>query len=264
MAKKQVKPVNKPYLRGTWRGKTATRKGLKMMLSILFISFLYLLLGVLLSFDSFILRFMTSFVIVLLATSYMYFQGANSGEADTAFGEIMYQHEQEGREVVQTDRERCFHPAKGFYCVMIALIPYLLLTLLFASLAQPITYSLGVLPSWLDTTTQQSHISAALAFYGTQDMDMFMSILRIIARAITMPFINVAIKLGTDATLLAERLTPLWVMIAPLAYGFGYMQGPKMRVKINTGIAIGLQKKKRKERKERKARAASKKPEQLI
>ena len=32
---KPVKPVVKPILRGTWHGKYATHKGLKMMLSVL-------------------------------------------------------------------------------------------------------------------------------------------------------------------------------------------------------------------------------------
>ena len=264
MAKKQVKPVVKPYLRGIWRSKYAARKGLKMIFSILFISFIYLLLGVLLSFNLLMLRVLTSAIIVAVAAMYMYFQGANSGETDTAFGEIMYQHEQDGRTVVQTDLERCYHPAKGFYIVLIALVPYLLLTLVFAVLAQPITYSLGVLPSWVEGPALQTHVGEALAYYNIQNSSMFMPILRIIARAITMPFINAALLFGTNATLWAERLTPLWVMIAPLAYGLGYLQGPKLRVKINTGIAIGLRKKKRKDRKARKARAANKKPEQLI
>ncbi len=263
MAKKPVKPVVKPYLLGSWNGKDAKQKGFRLILSILFISFLYLLLGVLLSFNSFLLRLGTSIIIIAVAAMYMYFQGANSAEADTAFGEIMYQHEQDGKTVVPSDRDRCFHPAKGFFSVMIGVIPYFLITLLFAVLAQPVTYSLGVLPSWLLSPAQQTHVGEALAYYNMQDTDMFMSILRIIARAITMPFINVALLLGTQGILWAERLTPLWVLIAPLAYGFGYLQGPKLRIKVNTGIAIGMRNKRRKQRRERKARTA-KKPQQLV
>lgn len=263
MAKQPVKPVVKPFLRGSWHGKDAKRKGFRLILSILFISFLYLLLGVLLSFDSFILRFGTSIIIVSVAAMYMYFQGANSAEADTAFGEIMYQHEQDGKAVVPGDRDRCFHPAKGFFSVLIGVIPYFLITLLFAVMTQPITYTLGVLPAWLESPLQQTHVGEALAYYSMQDTDMFMAILRIVVRAITMPFINVALLLGTNGMLWAERLTPLWVLIAPLAYGFGYLQGPKLRVKVNTGIAIGMRNKRRKQRRERKART-SKKPEQLV
>ncbi|MBE0600312.1 MAG: hypothetical protein IH607_00885 [Firmicutes bacterium] len=92
---------------------------------------------------------------------------------------------------------------------------------------------------------------------------MFMSIFRIVVRAITMPFINVSLLLGQQGVLWAERLAPLWIILAPLGYGLGYLQGPKLRVKVNTGIAIGMRNKRRKQRKERRART-DKKPEQLV
>jgi hypothetical protein len=264
MVKKQLAPVIKLYMRGSWHGKDATRKGLRMIFSILFVSFLYLLLGMLLSFNSLVLRILSSFIIVAVAALYLYVQGVNSGEADTAYGEIIYQHEQDGKPIARVDRERCFHPAKGFYIALIALIPYLLLTLLFAVLAEPLKYSLGVLPTWLESAARQTHVGEALAYYSAQEASMLMFVLRIAGRAVTMPFINIALLLGTNGVLWAERLTPVWVSIAPIAYAIGYLQGPKMRVKINTGIEIGLRAKRRKARKARNARVAVKKPEQLI
>jgi hypothetical protein len=261
---KQIQPVVKPYLRGSWHGRDAVRKGVRMILSVLFVSILYLILGLLLNFNSLALRVITSGILVVTAALYMYFQGANSGEADTAFAEIMAQHEQDGKTVVQGDLERCFHPAKGFFEVLIALLPYLAVTLVFAFLAQRITYSLGVLPSWVAAPAQQTHVGEALEYYNVFNTSIFMAVLRIVSRAVTMPFISVFLLFGTDGVLWAERLTPLWVCLAPLAYGFGYLQGPKLRIKVNTGIKIGISKKKRKERKERKARSAGSKPEQLI
>lgn len=261
---KQIQPVVKPYLRGSWHGRDAVRKGVKMILSVLFVSILYLILGLLLNFDSLALRVITSGVLVVTASLYMFFQGANSGEADTAFAEIMFEHEKEGKTVVEGDRERCFHPAKGFFKALIALLPYLAVTIVFAFLAKRITYSLGVLPSWVAAPAQQTRVGEALAYYNVYNASLLMSVLRIVSRAITMPFISVFLSLGTDGVLWAERLTPLWVCVAPLAYGFGYLQGPKLRIKVNTGIKIGVRKKKRKERKERKARVAGNKPEQLI
>ena len=69
---------------------------------------------------------------------------------------------------------------------------------------------------------------------------------------------------GNDAALLAERLSPLFVLLAPLGYGLGYTQGRKLRDKINTGIKMGDDRKKRRERKARKQRQRSKSPERLI
>ena len=261
---KQIKPVIKPYLMGSWHGKYAFHKGVKMTVSILFISFIYVLLGLMLSFDSLALRVITSTILIVFAASYMFFQGANSGEADTAFSEIMYTHEQDGKAVVAYDRERCYHPGKGFYEVLIGLIPYLLITLVFAVLAQPLTYTLGVLPGWLLSSSAQSHVGEALQYYEIHNISAFMTVLRVVARVITMPFINIALLLDVNTVLWTERLTPLWVSIAPLAYAFGYLQGPAMRIKVNTGIKIGVHKKKRKERKAQKARTANNRPKQLV
>ena len=261
---KPVKPVVKPILRGTWHGKYATHKGLKMMLSVLFIAILYTILGLMLSFESAFLRIATSLILIGFAGMYMYFQGANAGEGDVHFAEIIYQHKQEGKDVAQEDLERCFHPAKGFYEVLIGLLPYLVITLVFAVLAKPLTYSLGVLPSWLNATMKETRVGEALSYYSNYSQSLFMPILRVIARACTMPFINMSLLLDTNGVLWAERLTPLWVSIAPLAFGFGYLQGPKIRTKVNTGIKIGIHKKKKKARKARKVRSASKTPERLI
>ncbi len=261
---KPVKPVVKPILYGTWNGGYPTRKGFKMMLSILFIGILYTILGLMLSFDSAFLRIATSFVLIFFAAFYMYSQGINAGESDAHFSEIMYQHQQEGKIIAPQDLDRCYHPGKGFYEILIALIPYLMITLVFAFMVQPLIYTLGVLPSWLSASMQQTHVGEALSYYTNNSSLLFMPILRVIVRALTMPFINVALLLDTNGMLWAERLTPLWISIAPLAYGIGYLQGPSVRTKVNTGIKIGVHNKKRKERKARKVRTASKTPERLI
>ena len=54
------------------------------------------------------------------------------------------------------------------------------------------------------------------------------------------------------------------MLLAPLGYGLGYTQGRKLRDKINTGIKMGDDRKKRRERKARKQRQRSKSPERLI
>jgi hypothetical protein len=54
------------------------------------------------------------------------------------------------------------------------------------------------------------------------------------------------------------------MLVAPVGYAVGYAQGLKIRAQINTGIAIGDQKKKKRERRARRERAKSKSPQQLI
>lgn len=265
---KQVKPVVKPLLYGPWNSKDATRKGFKLMLSILFISFIYILLGLLLSFDSTILRIMSSTIIIFFAAYYMFTSGTAAGETDAHYSEIMYEHKKEGKSVTEQDLARCYHGAKGFYEIGIALIPYLIITLVFAVMTEPIVYSLGVLPSWLEYPIKQTNTGDALAYYTAGTTAMFFPILRVIVRAMTMPFINVALLLGDNCVLWTERLTPLFISVAPLAYSFGYLQGPQIRTRVNTGIKIGVHKKKRKARKDKKTRTqqpkSPKSPERLI
>ncbi|NLI22617.1 MAG: hypothetical protein GX418_13855 [Clostridiales bacterium] len=262
--KPKVPEVVKPGLTGSWHGRDAVRLGLRMMLNILFVSLLYLILSLLLSFDSVALRVLAGLMLVLAAGTYLYYGGMNAGQSDAAFGEIMYQRRQEGHAVSPADENRCFHPAKGFFAASLGALPYCLIALVFAFLAQPSTYTLGVLPTWMTSYTRQSGIGDALAYYQSHEGISVAAVLRILVRSMTMPFINVAVKLGVDATLWAERLSPLWVLIAPLGYGFGYAQGLALRRKINTGILIGDQRKKRRERRERKARARRNTPERLI
>ena len=262
--KKTIPEVNKPVQYGDWHGSGSLKLGRKRMLSVLFVSVLYLILSLLMSFDSLPLRIITAVIWVAAAFVYLYYNGMGVGQSEAAYAEIMFQRLQEGKALSDEDMQRCYHPLKGFFASMIGALPFVLIALVFAVLAKPTSYALGVLPNWMTAFTRQSGIGDALAFYQNREGITFLAILRVVVRSMTMPFINVAVKLGADATLWAERLSPLWVLIAPLGYGFGYRQGLKIRAKINTGIVIGDQRKKRRERKERRARSRSNAPERLI
>ena len=76
--------------------------------------------------------------------------------------------------------------------------------------------------------------------------------------------VNVFSYTGNDAALLAERLSPLFVLLAPLGYGLGYTQGRKLRDKINTGIKMGDDRKKRVSARRASSASAGKSPERLI
>ena len=262
--KKPVPEVVKPVLIGSWHGKDAVQQGFKVMLNIIFVSVVYVILGLLLSFDSLLLRILTGLMLLLAGGTYLYSTGMGIGQADAAFSEIMYQRKQEGKTITQADQDKCFHVAKGFFSAAVGVAPYVLLALVFAIMTRPETYTLGVLPGWLTPYTRQSGMGDALAYYQVRDGISALSILRVVVRSLTMPVINIAVKVGDTATLWAEWLSPLWIMLAPLGYGLGYMQGIRLRTRINTGIAIGDQKKKRRERKERRARAKNSAPERLI
>lgn len=259
-----IQEVKKPIIQGSWHGKDVWKLAGKRVLSIIGITFIYLIAGLLLSFDSLVGRSLACAAVVFIAAYYQYAQGMAQGENEASFGEIMYSREQEGRTVTEEDREKCFHPMKGFFATLVALIPFMLFALVFAVLTKPSEYTLGILPSWTDGLLMNSEFGDSLAYYDHVAGFQAIDVMRIIDRALVMPFINVAAYIGDNAALLVERLSPLLLTVAPLGYGLGYAQGVKIRTRINTGIKMGDDKKKRKERKARKKRQRSNTPERLI
>lgn len=262
-----VQPVVKPILMGHWHGRDASQKGRKVMLNLLFVTFMYLVLGLLLSFDALLLRILAGVMLLFTAATFLYYQGMNAGQTDAAFAEIMYQRQAEGKPVANEELDRCFHPGKGFYAAFLGALPYLLVALVFAVLCfftELPGYRLGVLPAWLTASLREGDTGTALHYYTLGRGLDFITVLRIVVRCMTMPVANIAVKMGDMATLWADRLSPLWVAIAPLGYGFGYRQGQAIRTKINTSIVIGGQRIKTRQRKERTARQRSSSPQRLI
>ena len=260
-AQKTVEVVRKPILYGSWHGRDARGLALKKGLSFLGITLVYVIAGTFLGFKSVWMRAVSSAMIVVALACYQYATGAAKGEKDASYGEIIYVRREEGHPV-QTDRS--FHPAKGFFAVLAGCAPFWLFALVFAFLTQEVTYRLGTLPVWTENMMRQSEFGAALAYYNLQPGLGAIGVMRVIDRAMVLPFVNVTTLIGSKATLLVERLSPILVMIAPIWYGIGYAQGLNLRAKVNTGIKMGDDKKKRRERKARKQRQRSNTPERLI
>lgn len=261
----KVKEVHKPYLTGSWHGRDAWKRGIKYMLSVLLVSMIYLISSMIMGFDSLIGRIIAAAAVVFALGYYQYAQGMAQGEKDTAFGETMYLRQESGKTVVSEDMERCFHPAKGFFIAALGALPFVLFAAVFACITSETSYGLGILPGWTENLLMQSEFGDALAYYGNRTGLQAMDILRVIDRAMVMPFASVGAYLGNHAALVVERISPLLVLIVPACYGLGYTQGVNARVRVNTAIKLGVDKKKRKERKARKQRQQQRKqPEQLI
>lgn len=261
---KPVEIVQKPIIRGSWHGKDAWTLAAKRMVALLAVTVIYLISGMMLAFDGLWGRIFSCVFTVFVTAYYLYGSGVAKGQTDAAFGEILYDREQGGHTVPDEDRQRSFHPLKGLFAVLAGAIPFVVFTALFAVLTEKSSYQLGGLPAWASSLTAQSEFGDALRYYEVQTSLTAMDIMRIIDRAMIMPFINLAAFFGNDAVLFAERLSPLLVLIAPLGYAFGYSQGLRFRARINTGIKMGDDKKKRRERKARQKRQQSKAPERLI
>ena len=260
---KPVRVVKKPLLYGNWHGKDALRQGRKLIPGMLVVIFLYFVLSLMLNFDALWLRIGSNVIVVLAAVYYMYSNGIQRGESDAATAEITYQRRKEGRPLAEADEQAGYHPLKGYFAAFIGALPLLVIAIAFAILTKPAVYEVGGMPSWVQAFMRQTEFGDALRYYETGASIGAYEIFRIVGRAISMPFINVGTALGPAIELLFERLSPLWVLIAPLGYGIGYSQGEALRARIHTGIAINARKRQRRQKRERRERAR-KEPEQLV
>ena len=260
---KPAEMIEKPITLGSWHGKDAVKAALKTMLSLFGVTLICFVLSLMLNFENKILCVVANLAVVLVGIVFLRSSGLNKGESDAAYAEIMYERDKQGKEVTSEDKERCFHPMKGFYIAMIAALPLIVITLVYALFAQPSVFKLGALPSWTTSLLRQTEMGDALSYYGLNNHLSFMDAYRIVDRALVMPYMSIATVLGTSAQTIAERLSPLLSLIAPLGYALGYAQGLKIRKQINTGIVIGVKNKRRKQRRERQNRQR-KQPEQLI
>lgn len=261
---KPVELVRKQIVTGSWHGRDAWRLALKRMLSFVGISFVYFIGGALISFENFALRLLFALAVVGVVCYYQYGAGMSQGAKDVTFGEILYTRREEGHVLSDTETERSFHPFKGFFVTLVGCAPFVVFAIVFAFLTEKITYTLGTLPSWTESLMDQTEFAAALGYYQQQRGITALDVMRVVDRAMIMPFISVASQLGNDAALLMERFSPLLALIAPLGYGVGYTRGQSVRDKVNTGIKLGDEKKKSRERKARKKRQRSSAPERLI
>ena len=268
--KKPVELVKKPIIPGSWHGKDANKIAFKRFLSVLATSLIYLAGCILLGFDAMWGRILTAVTLVFGVTYYQYMHGLSQGENDAAFGEIIYGRKENGYQVPQSECERSFHPMKGYYAALVGAAPFVLFALVYAFMARPSYYSLGLLPTWTEGLVAQTEFATALNYYSEAASLGVYGTMRIVVRAMTMPFVNIASAMDTETLLMIERLSPLFVLISPMGYAWGYSRGQMLRDQINTGIKLGDDRKKKREAKARKKRQRqqqqprTKGPQQLV
>ena len=255
--------IYKPYLKGNWASGLAARRGLKILGYQAVFVFFYIFVGQALMFDSLPLRLVTNALILAALAGLLYMDGMKTGEEDVAYAEIAYTRQEAGQVIPKEERDRCFHPLKGLFTVLAGMLPLVLICLALAVTAQAQVYHLGALPGWLDGYRTRQDIGLALSYYNQTTSMGVADVLRIIVRLLLFPYVNMV---GTDSPgnlLLLERLSPLVVLLVPMAYAVGYGLGHKARASVHGSIADDQKRRVRRERKERKQRR-QKEPTQLV
>lgn len=265
-AKKQkIQKVTKPYLKGSAYDRTTLPGALKFFGGTVVLCFVFLILGVMMNLEAQWLNALINLAILLAA--FLFFQqiGTGSGADAVSQGEIMFAREEKGRPVADWERSLCFHPLKGLLSALIGSLPLFLCSLVLALIAQRQMTTLGTLPSWVSGIESREEIGAALTYYHEAGSMSLESVLRLVVRMSTMPYVNLVGAANKDGMLLLERISPILNLLPALAYGLGYVGGVSVRTNVHTNIALGKRKAKRKQAKERRARQQQvhRGPEQL-
>lgn len=262
--KQKIEKVTKPYLTGNVIDRTTVVGALKFCAGTIAMAVGFLVLGVMMNFGSQWINVALNVLIVLGV--YMFFNqmGVSSGAEAVNQGEIMYARQEKGRPVADWERSTCFHPAKGLIRALLGSLPLVICAVVLACIAKRQVSNLGTLPSWLSGLESRPEIGGALAYYHESGSFSLESILRLIIRMSTMPFVNMIGAADKDGMLLLERLSPVLNLLPAVFYGVGYMQGVSVRTSVHTNIALGKKKARRKQAKERRARQQTRRgPEQL-
>lgn len=252
--KKGMKPVYMPYLRGNIFSRTAIVRGTKIFGYLLMFAFIYLLLGGALTFDNTILRVVANLLLLSAGAIVLYGEGANQGETDVGFAEIVQKRKDEGKNVPASERDLCFHPLKGTLSAAVAALPYFIVCTVFAVIAQKQHYTLGVLPSWVSSYESQGEVAQALAYYHEPVAFSLEAVLRVVVRLINFPYVTMMGINSYDAMYLVDKLSPLLCLTLPACYAIGYLRGPLLRALVHGNIRQNRRKQNKREQRARKER----------
>lgn len=247
------------YNIGSLWGNTTFKMAISLFLTMFLLFLVFFIFGTLFIFDSFWLSLVVNLAFIALCGVFYFNIGAAEGEKQAALSEIVFKKELTGESVSIEERDRSFKKAKGFLAVLLALLPFVLLCLYFALTTKIQYYSLGSLPTWLDSYLEQSQLGIALRYYKQESNIGFDNLLRLLVRSMNIPYIAIVNSLGAKALLWVEHLSPLLILIIPSAYGFGYLRGEQARVNVNKAIATGQKRKSILESRKKKPKSQEKK-----
>lgn len=231
------------YNIGTLWGKTILKMAISLVFAMLMLFLIFFVFGTMLIFESFLLSLIVNLAFLALCMFFFYNMGAGLGEKHAGLSEIVFKRKLNGEQIADAQLDQCFRKPKGFLAVGLAVLPFVIVALLFALQTQKQYYQLGALPGWLNSYRDQTQIGIALDYYYQDVQISSLNVLRLIVRAMNMPFVAIATNLGADVMLWVERLSPLLLCLIPSCYGLGYLRGEKQRIQVNKAIAINAKRK---------------------
>lgn len=248
-AKKKKPLVHKPYHKGKAWSANCGKEAVKLFGFYAFFCLMYVLGGSALNFNQFFLRLIANGLILVVCGGIMYGRGAAMGQDDVTIGEIVYANMENGKEVSQKEKNKCYHPLKGLMVLLVAVVPVLLITVPNSLLAEKQVYQLQSLPSWIDSYPENNDLYMPLAYYGIHVPTTLMDGLGMLSRLLIFPFISIFKTKNLDVLLVLDRLSPILAVLPGLAFPIGYLTGPHGRAQVHGDIARNKRRMKNKNKK---------------
>mgnify|MGYP002545110190 FL=1 len=153
------------------------------------------------------------------------------GVADADASHAADKLEKLGRPLSRREEAACYQPMKALCACLIVFGVPLVLGAYLAATAEPYTYALQDLPSWLTGTYgAREDVMAPLAAYAQTASVSARDIIRLIVRLTVLIYINLFPDPQT-MTQLVDQLTPLMVLSYPVACMIGYLRAPAVYAK---------------------------------
>lgn len=232
MATKETKTTrqeNKPILRAKYIYPDLRKMTGKVLSYIAIFAFLSLVLSTVTGSNDVIGRVLN---VLLLACYFMleFLEGASRGEHDVTMSRTVQGRLEKGIEPEKLELARCYGPRKAFAAFGLAISGFFVMAVIVALAAKPYTYSLQDLPTWMNAYMGRSDISDALHYYTVMESATIADYLRIVVRACILPFVNLFTDV-VSASMIIDRLSPLFIILLPLMYPLGYLCGPHLYAK---------------------------------
>ena len=229
--KKTVKPIRRARHWGL--GRVLPIAG-KMAVILAAVVVMGLMFSALQAIGSVLLRDIISLAIVSGILLMCYSEGLTRGVTDVDASHAADKLEKEGKTLEKREEAACWQPMKAVLaCLIVFGIP-LALAIYLAVMAQPYTYALQDLPTWLtETYGAREDVMAPLAAYAQTAAVGAKDIIRLIVRLTVLVYINLFPDPQTMVELI-DRLSPLMVMTYPLACVIGYLRAPAVWRKRQT------------------------------
>lgn len=191
-----------------------------------------LLFSVIQGIENSMLRMALAVLMGVAVLAIYFMEGVSRGTLDASNSRQLMRLEKAGHAIDAKEDASCYHPLKAAAGAMLLFIVPLVLAIVLALSAKDYTYVLQDLPTWVSGSYgMREDVMGPLGAYTQAMSTSAMDWIRIVVRLFILVFINLFDNVQT-AIAAIDRLSPLFILLYPIAYVAGYMCGPAQQNKL--------------------------------